>query len=115
MQQKDPLTGEMFTPKRTNQIFATKLNQIRFNNQKAYTKRKLVSPYNSLLETNRKIIIRILNEDKTRIVSRDYLLGAGYNMGCFVYMRNFEGKEYFGVYEYGITKLENGRYELIKF
>ena len=33
--QKDPLTGELFIPKRFNQKFAIRQNQIDFNNIKA--------------------------------------------------------------------------------
>jgi hypothetical protein len=36
----DPLTGELFTPERKNQIFATRENQIKFNNKKNSLKKK---------------------------------------------------------------------------
>jgi hypothetical protein len=36
----DPLTGELFTPERKNQKFATRENQIKYNNGKAALKNK---------------------------------------------------------------------------
>ena len=41
MRQKDPLTGELFIPKRSNQLFFTKENQIRYNNLKAKKEREI--------------------------------------------------------------------------
>ncbi len=37
---KDPLTGEEFTPKRANQVFANSANRIKFNNKKASLTKK---------------------------------------------------------------------------
>jgi hypothetical protein len=37
----DPLTGENFTPTRKNQVYATRENQVRFNNKKKASKSKL--------------------------------------------------------------------------
>ena len=45
---KDPLTGEVFIPKRKNQKFSNKSNQIKFNNKK-YSFRKKVVPANKIL------------------------------------------------------------------
>lgn len=39
-ERKDPLTGELFVPKRNNQKFATRQNQIAYNNIKAIKKRE---------------------------------------------------------------------------
>ena len=41
MQYTDPLTKEVFYPKRSDQKFASRKNQIRFNNLKARKKRAL--------------------------------------------------------------------------
>ena len=58
---KDPLTGETFVPKRSNQRFATSYNRKKFNNQSANLLRKKRDViYASLNKTHRIIIYRVL-------------------------------------------------------
>jgi len=109
------LTNEPFFKKRSNQKFANRRNQIRYNNIKAYEKRKAKAPTERILDKNRTILKKVLGDAKTVIRSRDYLLGAEYNFNMFSYYRELNGKTYFGVYEFGIRKLDGDKYEIIKF
>ena len=59
----DPLTKEKFIPKRRNQKFSKRENQIVFNNNKAYKKRQEKAPFDNILESNRKILNQILGDD----------------------------------------------------
>lgn len=59
----DPLTKESFVPKRSNQKFSCRLNQIKYNNRKAKSKRLAKAPYDKILDTNRNILIRIIGEE----------------------------------------------------
>ena len=58
----DPLTKESFVPKRSNQKFSCRLNQINYNNRKAKSKRLAKAPYDNVLDSNRNILIRIIGE-----------------------------------------------------
>ena len=87
----DPLTNESFVPKRLAK-----------------------APYDKILDANRNILIRIIGEEDDRIVSKDYLLGAGFNFQIF--NRSFEkdGVQYQCVYRYALCLLKSGQYKIIK-
>ena len=75
----DPLTGEEFTPKSRIQRFATAANQKKYNNLKASLKRSEINNNLRPLLENEKILQRIIDGDEFKIVSKDYLLGAGFD------------------------------------
>jgi len=110
----DPLTKEKFIPKRRNQKFSKRENQIVFNNNKAYKKRQEKAPFDNILESNRKILNQILGDEHKKECTLDYLLGAGFNFQFF--NRSFErnGKTYQCVYYVAITPIENKKYQLIR-
>ena len=112
---KDPLTGEEFFKQRDNQKFATRKNQIRYNNLKARKKRSAKSPYDRVLDQNRTILERILNGKDEIIVSKDYLLGSGFHFRYFQYHWSIENVDFSGIYEYGIAKTTDGSYKIIRF
>ena len=114
MQRKDPLTGELFTPSRNNQLFASRKNQIRFNNNKANTKRRSKAVVDNILDGNRSILQRLLSDKKEVKFSKDYLLGAGFNFGCLSHNRNIDGIIWTCIYEYGYIKTQNNEYRIIK-
>ena len=113
-QRKDPLTGEYFTPSRNNQLFASRKNQIRFNNNKANAKRKCKSQVDRVLDNNRTILQRLLAGSKEVKRSKDYLSGAGFNFGCFSHNRNIDGIIWICIYEYAYLKTPNNEYRIIK-
>lgn len=114
-QSKDLLTQEVFYKRRSNQKFASAKNRIRYNNIKAGKKRQSKAPYEKALDSNRTILCRILGSRPEITVSKDFLLGAGFSFGYFTYQRAFSGNNYSGIYEFGIAKLSDDNYKIIKF
>lgn len=115
MQAKDPLTGELFTKRRNNQKFATRHNQVRYNNNKAQKKRDAKLPFERILDKNRLILQKILSGRTEIIKSKDYLLGMGFSLGYLLYHKEKDGVTYAGIYEFGITKIKNDNYKIIRF
>ncbi|WP_024773010.1 hypothetical protein [Aquimarina macrocephali] len=111
---KDLLTGEFFTPTRSDQRFATKENQIRYNNLKARQKRRAKAEIDRALDANRNILRKILNNKEEVIKTHDFLLGAGFNFGITTHKMNKEGKLWSCVYEYALLHLGDGRLKITK-
>lgn len=114
-QAKDLLTQEAFYKKRSNQKFANPQNRIRYNNLKAGKKRAAKAPFEKPLDHNRTILKKILGANPERVVSKDFLLGAGFSFGLYTYNRTVNDCTYSGIFEYGVTKLSNGNFKIIKF
>jgi hypothetical protein len=112
---KDLLTQEEFIKRRSNQKFISSKNRIRFNNLKARQKRLMKAPVDKKLDQNRTILSRIIGDKPEIIVSRDYLLGAGFHFAFYSYNKEVNGVTYSGIYEYRIAKTSDGRYKIIKF
>jgi hypothetical protein len=112
---KDLLTQEEFTKHRSNQKFVSSKNRIRFNNLKARQKRLMKSFVDRNLDQNRTILSRIIGDKPEIIISRDYLLGAGFHFAYYSYNEEVNGVTYSGIYEYRIAKTSDGRYKIIKF
>lgn len=72
-QARDLLTNELFYKSRSNQKFANRKNQIRYNNIKAYKKRKAKAPTDKILDKNRAILKKVLGRIITRIPPCIYL------------------------------------------
>ena len=112
---KDPLTQEEFVKRRSNQKFATSNNRIRFNNQKARQKRIMKGFVDKILDQNRKVLSRIIGDKTEIIVSKDFLLGAGFSFNYYSFIKEISGVPYSGIYEYGIAKMPDDRFKIIKF
>ena len=110
----DPLTGETFFKKRSNQVFANRSNQIRYNNRKAYEKRKAKSPLDKILDNNRRILKTILGSSDEIVKSRDFLLGAGFNFGCSTHSVKIDGYKWICVYDYAYLPMDNETFKIIK-
>ena len=80
---KDPFTAELFIKRRNNQKFATRRNQVRYNNIKAQKKRDAKLPIERILDKNRTILQTILSGRLEITKSKDFLLGSGFN---FIYL-----------------------------
>lgn len=111
----DPYSGETFYPKRSNQRFATRENQIAYNNAKAKKERDLHTKYDNLIKKNWNILRVILGNKEKVVQTQDYLLGKGYSFRFFNNMRTQEDVSFYGVYDYGIRSLGDGQFEIINF
>jgi len=110
---KDEWSGENFQQKRGNQKFATRANQIAFNNRIARNKRKAKAFVEKVLDKNRTALKMILANEKEITKSRDYLMGAGLNLNCSTHKMNRDGVLYTCIYEYAYTVIDTN-YKIIK-
>lgn len=115
IQRTDPYTGEVFYAKRTNQRFASRKNQVAYNNAKAKELRDQMTEIDNQIRKNWQIISEVLKDKPKAVKSKDFLLGCGYNFNFFNNQRVDNGLRYFGVYDFGLRRLENNSFELIKF
>lgn len=110
----DPHTGEIFEPKRSDQKFATRKNQIDYNNARAKKARHETKHIDQILKKNRTIIMSFLNGKESVKVSIEFLLFQGFNLGVFNRLLNKEQKQVYGVYEYYVLPVDENNYELGK-
>lgn len=104
----DPLTGEVFSAK-SNQRFKTASNRIRFNNNVAIKHRRQISSIAKPLNTNIKVLEKLLKDESEKIFHKEFLRGAQIDLNIctgFVYEK---GKSYPCIYHYLIQPLENNQ------
>ncbi|SDS22557.1 hypothetical protein SAMN04515667_1694 [Formosa sp. Hel1_31_208] len=110
----DPLTGEVFIKKRSNQIFANSENQIRYNNLKAYEKRKAKAQFDRILDRSRQVLKLTLGTYEEIIKTRDYLEGAGLNFGCNTHTIIRDGIKWICIYDYAYSPIGSNTFKIIK-
>ena len=111
----DPLTGEAFVPKRSDQKFANRENQVRFNNNKAKEKRKAMATITKALDTNRNILQKLLQHTKSTSKSRDFLLGAGFHFGISTHkIEDSKGELWSCIYDYALRLTDDEKFEITK-
>jgi len=110
----DPLTGETFMRTRSNQVFASRLNQIKFNNFKAQKKRKSKEKINKILDKNYNVLASIVNGKKSTVKSYDFLLGAGFNFSCVTHHVKHEQKKWNCVYDYAYLVIGDKQFKIIQ-
>jgi hypothetical protein len=113
-QRIDPYTKKPFIPERANQIFSTRINQIRYNNLKALRKRRAKSKYDRALDRNRTIMEKLLNGKETVIKSRDWLEALDFSFDTYTHVGNYKEQTIAYCYEFGIRKLDKNSYEIIR-
>ena len=114
MQSTDPLTGKPFNQTKQTQRFATRDNQVRFNNRLATEQRRTLSPYLKILYRNRKILRGILGDEPQRVVTKDFLEGAGYAFRYQTHTLNQDNQQVFGIFEYVLIRLPSGQIQVSK-
>jgi hypothetical protein len=67
-----------------------------------------------ILDKNRTILNRILMDKAEAVVSKDYLLGAGFSFNYYSFHKEVNAVSYTGIYEFGITKTSDGNFKIIK-
>lgn len=110
----DPLTMQEFTPHRSNQRFACRQNQIRYNNLKASNKRAIKAKIDKPLDRNRNVLIRLLGKDKEVIKSKDWFMALGYKFSIFTNAAKdaTDGKAIQCIYEYAVKDLGNNNFKI---
>jgi hypothetical protein len=110
----DPLTGQEFVPKRSNQKFASRENQIRYNNLKAKEIRQAKARTRKTLDTNRKVLQIVLGPYNEIIRSYDYLLGAGLNFGFNTHTMKMDGIIWTCIDDYAYALIDANTFKIIK-
>ncbi len=114
MKRTDPLTKKEFYPKRSNQRFENRENQIRYNNIKSKKKRDHKSQIDKMIDKNWKILNRLLGEKTELSLPTNYLLGADFQFGCLTHQVNYQNESYNAIYEFAYKKLNENEYRIIR-
>jgi hypothetical protein len=110
----DPLTGEEFVPKRSNQKFASKENQIKYNNLKAAKERQAKAHTRKLLDFNRKVMQRVLGSRDEVVRTLDYLKGAGLNFHYCTHTIRIQNLNWTCIDDYAYALIDTNTFKIIK-
>jgi hypothetical protein len=97
---KDPLTGELFIPKRVNQRFASAYNRNKFNNRMANDLRKERAIIYAPLNKTHKLIKKLMEGKNECTFTYDYLAGYGIQFNINSHVKTIDGKRYNCVFEF---------------
>lgn len=86
VKRKDLLTGEEFIPKRVDQKFKSRENQIKFNNQQQNERRKKLNVKLAPLSKNQRILEKLMKGRTTLKIHKEFLKGCGFVSGFFTHM-----------------------------
>ena len=109
MKRIDPLTGEEFIPKKSSQKFASPINRITFNNQKANKLRQERSFIDKLVHKNHMILREIYIPGQDNIFNSHWLEGRGFVFEAYNHIVEYRGQFLVAVYEFIVidTKIDN--------
>ena len=114
IEKTDPLTGEMFFPSRSNQVFANDENRIKYNNLKAKTFRDRKSFVDKPLHTNLRILNALMGTKTELELHRQFLIGRGFDVQVFTHSVELNGKDYYAIYEFVIIPLTNDQIKIVR-
>jgi len=113
MKRKDPHTGEIFVPKRTNQIFANSANRIAYHNKKASKLRQTTAYINKPLHLNHRICLELMKGKTEAVFHKQFLLGMGFNFTVITNLEEHNGQKQYGLYRFMIIPLDKNRIKII--
>ena len=102
----DPLSGETFFGK-PNQKFKSASNRVRFNNNKAIRHRSKTSFVNKPLNTNVRVLERLMKDDDQKKYHIEFLKGSQIDMNICTHFVSEKGKNYPCIYHFMIQPLED--------
>ncbi len=102
IEKKDPLTGERFIPKRSNQRFATSYNRKKFNNQIVNDLRKEREYIFGPLNKSHRLYIKLMEGKNEGDFSFDYLDGYGLKFNTFTHHKLINGVQVPFVFEFAV-------------
>lgn len=97
---KDPLTGEEFEPKRSNQRFATAKNRIRTHNEKQKKLRERNAFVNKTLRRNQMFLDDFMAGKNKATFHEEHLIGGKYNRNFFTGVCDVDGATGYCLYDY---------------
>ena len=111
----DPFTSERFQPKRRNQKFACRKNQVDYNNQKAFQFRLAQGEGPKKLLVSYKALHTLLGEKNERVCNINFLQGKGVDTGYFTsYERNKEDKGIYHVFNIKMENIDNKNFKIYR-
>ena len=111
---KDPLTNELFVPKRRNQMFAKAENRIAYHNKTAAELRDKLDYLNKPLLANYKVLTTLMQNDSERIFHKEFLIGKGFDFKVCNHINCINGKNHFAIFNFTIIKLDGSQIKIIK-
>lgn len=105
---------EEFRPTRTNQVFCSANCRNTYHNKLAFVLREKTKSLTSKLNQNRKILKKLYEQEEDVLVSKDFLLGAGYCFDLLTHTLQDKNKVKFHFsFEYGIGEVETNKFSII--
>jgi hypothetical protein len=114
----DPWTKEPFIPKRTNQLFENRKNQISFNNLLAYRERLAKRDIDLILKMNRRIVRNLLGDKLEVFVPTQQLMHLGYKFNFHTHSKLVnKNPEKFAncIYEFALEIINNEQYKIYRY
>ncbi len=106
MNQVDPLTGESFVPRRRNQKFASPKNRIRYHNNRSNLERETKAFIDRPFRKNHRILMELLKPNESRVFTREFLAGKGYDPYVLSHYEEHEGRACPAIYNFILTSIE---------
>jgi hypothetical protein len=103
---KDPLTGEIFYPKKISQRYAYPKNRIKHNNLKASQLRQERAFLDKHFHKNHIILREIHKEGRENIFNSNWLEGKGFRTDCITHLFEYRGIQKKCVYEFILIEIE---------
>jgi hypothetical protein len=113
MKRNDLLTGETFVPSRITQKFASPLNRIKFNNDKANNLRHSLMFINGPLKTNLNILNALIIGKERAVFHKEFLRGKGFVFEVLTHFKTIQGKKLPCIYHYAINVIDDEKIEFI--
>ena len=113
MLRKVLLTGELFTPKRINQVFSNSANRIAYHNTKANELRHYLAYINKPLQINFRICNEIMKGKKEAVFHKQFLFGKGFSFLVHNHVVSYEGENHYCVFNYILIYLGNEQIKII--
>jgi len=114
IEKTDPLTGETFYVLRSNQVFASEENRIRYNNLKAKELREDKSKFDKPLQNNFRILKELMQGKEVEIFHKQFLLGKGYSNLVTTHYEEVSGTRYTAMYNFIIIPMEGEQIKILR-
>lgn len=101
--QKDPLTGETFTPKKVTQRFKNRANQVKFNNQLQSIRRQFLGILLKPLMKTHRVLTNALRGKDSIMLHKEWLAGADADMTLFTHIETIDQKRFHAIFNFTIS------------
>ena len=114
IEKTDPLTGQVFIASRSNQVFASDENRIRYKNLKTKEIRESKSRIDKPLLNNFRILNDLMAGKDEEVFHKQFLLGRGYSFLVLTHYEEHNDNKYIAVYNFILMPLEGDKIKIIR-